>query len=261
MSVVGPKRLLSLMLAVLVLVACDPIFVEEESVTRTHSLDIQTPYKLAIETFNGGITIERSETQTIEIEAILRQPDDIDYRVERESSGVNIIAKPGKRDIRPEPGATIRVLAPANAELALASSNGSIISLGVGTGGTLETSNGSLRLEDVTGLFELKTVNGNLFFDEVLGGFEGSASNGNIEFAGGFLDGTASRLQTSNGSVIVELGAEANVRLDLEAKDGLIETFVDVSNRTVEQNRLSGTVGEPYADLFVKTSNGSIEIE
>ena len=95
----------------------------------------------------------------------------------------------------------------------------------------------------------------------VFGAFSVETSNGGIEFEGELAPGGVSDLRTSNGSISVKLAGQPNVRVDATTSNGTIVSRLPLDTATTEKHRLRGTIGKGEADLSVRTSNGSVNIE
>ena len=85
-------------------------------------------------------------------------------------------------------------------------------------------------------------------------------SNGPIHFTGSLAQGR-SELNTSNGSLVVTLPANAQFVVDADTSNAKISSDFAVTAQDFSDNHLSGTVGnDPGTMLEVHTSNGLIEI-
>lgn len=255
------RRFFAFVLATLLVVvfsACDRVM--PETVDRTDSFTVPPTYRLEIETFNGNVDIAVAEGESLEVTATIDQPDDVEYSAVLEGETVRISGRALRTRTNPSPGVSLTITAPPGAVLDISSTNGNVTSAGVGTGGMLETSNGTIRLEQVEGEYRLDSSNGAIELDRVAGVFQASTSNGRIEFDGELTVGTSTELMTSNGVIDVFIGEEANVRLDAETTNGVIDIPYQLDNAVVSEEHVEGTLGTGESTLILRTSNGDINI-
>ena len=253
------KTILILLIGLLLLVAaCD--YVTPETTTQSASFRVPADYKLAVDTFNGTIEVVEGNTRSVSIVATIRQPDDVNYSVKLDGDTVSVVATAVRTNISPSPGVSLVITAPPSAELDVRSSNGSIDVDGVGTDGLLESSNGKITLRNVAGQFMIDTSNGAITIENVHGGIDGRTSNGRIEFSGSFNDGSTNSLRTSNGSITINVGEQANVHIDAETNNGDVDVEIPLDAATLSDERVIGDIGDGSASLRLRTSNGSITI-
>lgn len=247
-------------LALLVVAAGCGERVEPETEVRSELVSVPASYVLMVDTFNGSIEVVAGTGPQVEIKATLQQPKEIDYSVELDGDTLRVIALGLNTHIRPSPGASFEISTPPNVRLELRSSNGSITAIGVGRSGALETENGRLTLNRATGVYTLNTSNGTVTLSGVSGSFGVDTSNGSIEFSGELDAGTETVLRTSNGRINVEIGADADVVIDAETARGEIDIAYELDDSRSSASRVVGTLGNGSAQLFLRTSNGSIDV-
>jgi DUF4097 and DUF4098 domain-containing protein YvlB len=69
-------------------------------------------------------------------------------------------------------------------------------------------------------------------------------------------------MKTVNGSVEIRLQGTPSVKLDASTANGSITTgFPILTTSPGDEHHVVGTIGTGYAELFVKTSNGSVKIQ
>lgn len=234
--------------------------VEPETEVRTQAFEIPTSYRLEVDTFNGTILINESDNGRLTVTATIRQPKELEYEARVEGDTVKIVATAIRTNINPSPGVSLEISAPPNAILDLVSSNGWVEVVGVGTTGGIETSNGGITLANVGGLFVLNTSNGGVTLHDVEGSFGVETSNGRIRFDGKLDPDTNTQLRTSNGGIEFIVGEQANVEIDAETSNGDVEVAYPLSNASITEKKVVGTLGNGSSKVRLRTSNGGIEI-
>jgi hypothetical protein len=123
------------------------------------------------------------------------------------------------------------------------------------------TVNGRVSGRDLPADAEAHTVNGGVELTAA-GNVKAETVNGSIQARGGRADwkGTVD-FETVNGSITLELPADASAEFDAETVNGSIETDFAVSGESRRtRRRLSGTIGSGGRRLELETVNGSIAI-
>ena len=183
----------------------------------------------------------------------------------QEGDTISVKAKEKRRGIfnlGDSPRADIEITAPLNTRVELRTSNGSIEVYGMHQSGTMRTSNGKIVIEDVTGDFDISTSNGSVTILLASGTFDVETSNGRIEFDGELVPGGNNRMTTSNGSVEITLQGTPSVKLDASSGNGSVTARLPIlSTSPGDEHHLVGTIGAGDAELFVRTSNGSVTIQ
>jgi DUF4097 and DUF4098 domain-containing protein YvlB len=245
-------------LFLLVLGACNQV--EGETDLRTESFSVPVQYNLDVDTFNGSIEIVEGQSNRVIVEATIRQPQQLEYEAGVDGDTLKIRAVATKTNTNPSPGVSLVITSPPEASLTLRSSNGSIQVNGVGNGGDIETSNGSVIMQRVSGLYVINTSNGRIELVRVTGSFGAQTSNGSIQFEGELDPDTNTLLRTSNGSINVDIGPDANVEIDAETSNGDVEVDYPLSNATLAEKKIMGTLGTGSAKLKLRTSNGNVNL-
>ena len=245
-------------IALLAFAACENV--TPETTTQSDSFRVPSDFTLDIDMFNGSIEVVQGDGRSVTVDATIRQPDDVNYSVELDGDTVKAVATAGRQNINPSPGVSLVITAPSTATLKLDTSNGHIEVDGVGTGGVLESSNGRLTLKSVAGRFVLATSNGRITIEDFFGEIDGATSNGRIEFSGTLEDDSENKLRTSKGSITINVGEDANVRVDAETSNGDVNVEIPLDAATIEDDRVVGDIGDGDATLQLRTSNGSVTI-
>lgn len=138
---------------------------------------------------------------------------------------------------------------------------------------SVSTVNGAVRVHDVSGAGMLSTVNGNVSLARGAGLFSAHATNGSItlEFlslSGGLAPQSGSAAhnailaQTTNGSVLIALPADAGAELEAETRNGDFSSQLPLLARTSAAGRsIRGRVGAGGPLLRLRTVNGSIRLQ
>lgn len=257
--------------------------VERALSNRKETFTVGMSPKLIIRGFNGRVRVEAGVDGVIQMNARLKRASRVIFDAVREGDTVTIEArrKGGGMDLfGRSPGVEIIVTAPAATIIDLATSNGYIELRGIEGSGPVKTSNGRIFLENVKGRHdmrtsngrvevngmegdgEVRTTNGSIKLIKVRGAFQASTTNGSIALDGELTQGTACRLETSNGSVKVELAGEPSLIIDARTTNGGVRSELHASKVTSQgKNHLVATVGEGEGELFIRTTNGSVLIE
>jgi len=126
---------------------------------------------------------------------------------------------------------------------------------------TGRTVNGDVNADGLTAAVKISTVNGDANFATSSYG-EASSVNGSIHASLGSTAWTdALSFKSVNGSVNVDLPADANTDVKVTTVNGRISTAfpITVSGR-VQPQRLNGTIGAGGRSLEIETVNGSITL-
>ncbi|MDQ2841523.1 MAG: DUF4097 domain-containing protein [Acidobacteriota bacterium] len=126
----------------------------------------------------------------------------------------------------------------------------------------LDASNGSIAVEGVRGRLRFHTLNGSVRLTDVGGDVDGKTTNGsliiNVANTGHYEGGL--RLETTNGSIKLELPANYSARVTASTVNGSIRTDFPVTVSGEIGKHVSFTVGNGGSEIEAKTTNGSIQI-
>lgn len=215
-----------------------------ETETRSDSFSVGQAIRIVVDGDNGSINVVAGSVGTVEVNAELRRPKDLEYSVVQDGDVIQIKAKSSRNiSVGPGPGANIMITTPANATLALG------------------TSNGKIEIDGMLGSNEMSTSNGKIIMTNVNGEFDAETSNGSIDFTGEFAPGSDNRFRTSNGSVTVNIEGVPSVELDASTSNGDVESDHPILVTNTDDKHLVGTIGDGDANLYIKTSNGSINVK
>lgn len=122
------------------------------------------------------------------------------------------------------------------------------------------TVNGELSIRDVRGDVRAKTVNGDIDARSTAGRVWANTVNGSITVAG-VVGGGGVEYGTVNGSITIELPADANARVDLSTVNGRIATEFPITfDGTIDPRRIRADIGTGGGTIRARTVNGGIRL-
>ena len=255
--------MLCVLLFLIITAACSADIISPTE-ARDDSFTVGESPRVVVSGGNGRIIVNPGTDGTVSVQATLRKPDELEYQTTQEGETISVEAKEKSRGIfnfGGSPGADIEITAPPNTRVELRTSNGRVEVYGMHQSGTVRTSNGKIVMEDVIGDFNISTGNGAVTIARATGTFDVETSNGRIAFDGELAPGGDNRLTTVNGSVEIKLQGTPSVRLDASTQNGSVTTSLPIlSTSSGDERHLVGTIGAGDAQLFVRTSNGSVMI-
>ena len=236
----------------------------EPTETRDDSFVVGESPRLVVSGENGHVIVSPGTEGTVRVQATLRKPDDIEYETTQEGDAISVESKGGLGifNFGERPRADVEITAPSNTRVELRTSNGRVELYGMRQPGTVRTGNGKVVLEDVSGDFNVSTGNGGVAIARASGTFDVETGNGRIEFDGELVPGGNNRMTTVNGGVVIKLQGTPSVKLDASSGNGSVTTRLPILTTSPGDKRhLVGTIGAGDAELFVRTSNGSVMIQ
>lgn len=239
-----------------------------ETETREDTFVVGGSPSLVVNNDNGRVAVKAGSDSSVTVKAILRNPNRVEYEISQVGGAIIIEAKSDSRgvfDFGESPGVDLEITAPSSTMLELLTSNGDVDVHGLHKSGVVRTSNGAIVAADVVGVFELSTSNGKVTVDQSEGTFNIESSNGQIDFEAELTANGNNRLSTSNGSVAIKLLGTPNLKLDVSTGNGSIKTDLPIRlTSELDERHVIGTIGDrdaELAELFVRTSNGSVQIK
>jgi hypothetical protein len=216
-----------------------------DEVTRNDTFQVGSSPSLVVDSANGRITVRSGADNVIDVSAVLRNPDRLDYRIIQTGDSINVTAESmmGKFDFNSSPGADITVTVPASTDV------------------DIRTSNGRVEIDGIDGTTRARTSNGAIDLSNLDGEVEARTNNGSIEYRGSLPVGSSNELRTSNGSISVSFQSEPNVGVDASTSNGKVSVNRPISTRRSEPTYIVGTIGQPESNLIIRTSNGSVTIK
>lgn len=241
---------------------------------------------------NGSVTITRGGDDTkVIVRATKRAPSDDLLRwmqVQTVQNGNEIAVReehtPAFFGFGAHAGVDYAVQLPARATIApVRLGNGQIEVSGIAGTLDLETNNGAVTVRDFDGAVSVQSMNGRITLANGRGmvhvetrngaveaqnvqaaGLNIRTANGRVGFAGSLAPGSDSRIETSNGTVSVQLPPESNFRLDAKTHKGTVTVgfpvAVAANNNDDDRDEVRGIVGTADRTLTLRSSNGSITV-
>ncbi len=126
----------------------------------------------------------------------------------------------------------------------------------------LDASNGSIAVDGIQGRLRFHTSNGSVRLNDVGGDVEGETTNGSlaVAVANSGHYGNGLRLETTNGSVNLELPENFSARVEASTVNGSIHTDFPITVSGEIGKHLTFTLGSGGPEIEAKTTNGSIHI-
>lgn len=284
------------------LVACEVnLNTEGLTVRDKRTFQVTGEPDVTLETFDGSIEIHSWDRDEVEVEIEKRAMDQslIDQMtVEAEQDGNRIVLRvkgPTREQhgvtigMHVSPAARLLVAVPRRITLQARSSDGSIraealagrITLDTGDGSVtadrlsgeveIRTGDGSIRAENAEGRLDVQTGDGSITLDGRLAVLRARTSDGSIRLrvASESAMADAWDVQTTDGSVTVELPAGFNAEIDAETSDGSVRvSHRDLQERTGsddagerQRRELRATMGTGGQTLRIRTDDGTIRIQ
>ncbi len=256
--------LLNVLLFLITTAACSADLTGATEV-RDDSFTVGESPRILVNSSNGYIIVNPGVDGAVRVQTTISKPDGLEYIATQEGNTIRVEADERDSGIfhfGESPGADIEITAPSNTRVELRTINGSVEVYGMHQSGTVRTTNGSILMDDVTGKFNVSTTSGTVAIRQASGTFDVETVNGRIDFAGEISPGGNNRMTTSNGSVEIKLQGTPSVKLDASSGNGSVTTMLPILTTSLGDKRhVVGTIGNGDAELFVKTSNGSIMIQ
>ncbi|MGD9897767.1 MAG: DUF4097 domain-containing protein [Calditrichaceae bacterium] len=126
----------------------------------------------------------------------------------------------------------------------------------------IQSTNGSINLAGCEGRLRLETTNGNIKAEEVSGLIRSKTTNGaiNASFGKVYPDDDMTFTST-NGSIKIYLPENLNADFKAQTTNGSINCELPVTEYYSQSKRtVSGMINEGGAQIYLKTTNGSIKL-
>jgi hypothetical protein len=243
---------------------------------------------LTIETADSGLEIA-SCADCKEIRVQVHATRDLNqYRLEERQEGDHVFfsfkEKPhvGMFNWGTEKGTKVTVETPAHLDLDAGTADGNLVARGLSGTIQVHAGDGSVLLEDVNGALRLRTSDGNVTVRQAKGTLEARGSDGHMTIDGQFtgvqlhtsdgnLDFTlapgsqlnaASRIESSDGHVIVHVPSTLAADLDITTSDGHVDCSLPLTMDHYDSrgNHLHGHLNGGGMPLSVHTSDGNVRI-
>ena len=232
--------------------------------SRDDTFVVGTSPRVVVSVDNARIVVNPGADGRVRVEATITKPNRLEYQITQAGNTISVEAKDKGRgifDFGDSPEADIEITTPSNTMVELRSVNGGVEVYGMHQSGTVRTSNGKIVLQDVSGDFDISTINGAVTIALASGSFDVETINGRIDFDGTLTPGGTNRMTTTNGSVAIKLQGTASEEPDASTANGSVVSELPILMTTSGDGRgLVGSIGTGDAELYVRTSNGSVTI-
>jgi DUF4097 and DUF4098 domain-containing protein YvlB len=297
------SKAMILLVAAATLAACEVNLNSEGIVSReTKTFKVSGTPQVQLDTFDGAIEVHSWDRNEVEVEIEKRAMEQSlvdEMHVSADQQGDRVVIKvtgPKRRDfdgiqvgVHFSPTARLRVAVPRQSQLQASSGDGSISVEDISGNISLNTSDGSVRGSRLSGEIVVRSGDGSIRMDQIEGKLDFETEDGSI---GVEAKPTALRVRTADGSIRVEINPESamaadwdvqtsdgsvtlnlpsgfNGMIDAETRDGAVRAghpgISDESrvgeNREERRRTLKATLGSGGHTLKIRTGDGTIRIE
>jgi len=262
--------LIALMLLMIstLLISCDEFIDSDYRFEETFSktIALKEAGSFSLENVNGSITITTLPSREVVIKATKyakREKSDLDkikIEVIQGERAVKVNTIYEKKNLRVKVDYDITVPEGLSLEL-VRTVNGKIVISGKYDRAQLKTTNGSVEARGDFSWLDISTTNGSIAVIGVKGKVDLRTTNGSIKAELHELSADF-RARTTNGSIRLALGHEADARLVARTTNGSIKVEYPVTvEGTVSRRRLEGKLGQGgEITVSLETTNGSISL-
>jgi hypothetical protein len=122
--------------------------------------------------------------------------------------------------------------------------------------------NGSIHVEGTAGKIHAHTLNGSVKLKDVAGDVDGETTNGSltIELAAGGWHGTGLKLNTTNGSINLQLPSSIGAEVEASTVHGRVKSDFSEGQSADERQNVTFTIGGGGPKIEAHTVNGSVQI-
>ncbi len=262
--------LIALMLLMIstLLISCDEFIDSDYRFEETFSktIALKEAGSFSLENVNGSVTITTLPSREVVIKATKnarREKSDLDkikIEVIQGERAVKVNTIYEKKNLRVKVDYDITVPEGLSLEL-VRTVNGKIVISGKYDRAQLKTTNGSVEARGDFSWLDISTTNGSIAVIGVKGKVDLRTTNGSIKAELHELSADF-RARTTNGSIRLALGHEADARLVARTTNGSIKVEYPVTvEGTVSRRRLEGKLGQGgEITVSLETTNGSISL-
>ena len=126
----------------------------------------------------------------------------------------------------------------------------------------MDANNGSIWVDNVRGQIRFHTLNGSVHLAEAGGDVDGSSTNGsvNVELSGSTWNGNGLHVETTNGSVRLQLPENFSAQVRASTVNGRVHTDFPATVSGDSGKNVSFQIGSGGPTIEAKTVNGSVHI-
>lgn len=226
------------------------------------SFSVSSGGTFILDTDNGSVDVESHDRDTVEVlvEKKGRNSDDLEIEFSQDGNNVKVTADRSNLSFFGGSNVKFVVKVPAQYNLDLRTSGGSIRISSLTGDVDAYTSGGSIRLGEINGNVEVKTSGGSINVEEVDGNINAHTSGGSIKATFSSQPTENSRLTTSGGSVTAYLLPSIAVDLYASTSGGRVSSDFGVRGVT-KKTKIDGEINGGGPKLTLKTSGGSVRIK
>jgi len=266
--------LLGFVLGFIALSGCDLLDLVTECTGPEITEEFQDTRQVAVGTkikvfnTNGSIDISKWDKDSVEVFAVKKtrcdssELDKVEIQVTMDpvNGGMTIKTVYIKKNARVTVNYEIKL--PANVTVdSVDNTNGTILLDGVKGDAVVNTSNGQIDIENVDGWVSATTSNGAINITGTTGVLEAETSNGSIKVEIPNMRNEDVNIETTNGSIKAYISSNLNVNIEMRTSNGTISIH-DIQIVVTESSStlLKGTIGTGGPTIFIKTSNGNVDV-
>ena len=216
---------------------------------------LQADSKLSAQTSNGSINVTGTEMEVCTITATINArsftveeaqllAEQTEVRLEQTPEGLQTVIDRPKKKNRESISVQFEIRVPRQTTL------------------ELRTSNGKIRVSSIEKAIDTQTSNGAITCEAITGDMKASTSNGaiDVKYASDAAPATNIHLSTSNGRISVTTPKDYSAQIDASTSNSKIHTNIPITLQGELGKKVKGTIGKGEGQLYLKTSNGSINI-
>ena len=250
--------------------------VDGEAVERRFDAEASEVRSITVREFDKSVILEPSDDGRVHV--IYFETKTESYSIQNNDGNLHIKMETSRRwynfigiSIERQPTTIIQLPTEFLGDVDLGTKNGEVEAGGLTVKGSLalSTNNGRILAESLTvdGDFNAETDNGRITLEKVTIAGEAYAKTSNSGISASNVAARVLTLHTSNGSVSLS-GVDVKEKLDCNTSNGSIRGTVNgkmsdfrITSKTSNgKNNLPTSSSEGYKELFVKSSNGSIDV-
>jgi len=260
--------------------------VRAEEVTKTFTVSGHARVK--VETDDGSVRVSTGDIKQVEVRVVYsgyKLDKDLLVSATQTGDSVEVVAKTSARwgfhwgsvhtSLR------VEVHMPKDADLTVASGDGSVAAESINGNLDVHTGDGSIAVQGAKGDIRLRTGDGSITGRDLDGRVDATTGDGSVNLEGRFDglniktgDGSVTarahggskvqsgwNIHTGDGSIDLDLPGEIQANLDVSTHDGHISLGFPVTvEGTFSSSRISGKMNGGGAAIVVRTGDGSIHL-
>jgi DUF4097 and DUF4098 domain-containing protein YvlB len=224
------------------------LFAAKEERTINHSFSLNPNGVIQLENVNGDVTIQAWDKNQVDMKAIKRGQaehlDEVEIEINATPERLSVETKYPRHRKDNNVSVTYELMVPRGARL-----------------DSISNVNGDVQVSNVEGQMEIETVNGSADLTGSKEAVQATTVNGNITIKWiDFPDQGDVKAETVNGSLELELPADANADVSASSLNGRVRTDFPITVHGFVSRKLEGKIGTGGTRIDLTTVNGGIEI-